>query len=192
MKYLLLTLIFTASIFAAPILEFTMKDGKVEKGQLICEFKGRLTLKTDNSGTVSFFKKSIKMFGEQNVAGEREFILGDSLMLVNKNEIAFIISTADAARIKLRKILPNGDEELLGEQSGIQGDTLTFFVPDGKFYEAVEYTRGDAKYFMIGSPFEMISKCESFKKVEIDLRGAIGDRIPQLKGDEMKFKRDGN
>lgn len=192
MKHLILILIFTASVFAVPVLEFIMKDGKMESGQLICENKGRLTLKTSNSGTVSIWKKSIKSFGDKEIAGEREFILGDSLMLVNKNEIAFMITTTDAARIKLREVLLDGSEKLIGEQTGASGDTVKFFVSDGKYYEAVEYTRGDtAKYYGIGAAFEMKSGCETFKKADIELRGFPGQQVPKLKGDEMKFKRDG-
>jgi len=187
---LLLVLAFCA--FAVAKLEFTLKDGEVISGQLICENKGRLTLKTANSGTVSVWKKSIKFFGGRNIEGEREFILGDSLLLVNKNEIAFVISTRDAARVKLREILADGTEKLIGEQSGVSGDTLIFSIPDGKYYEAVEYTRGDtAKYYGIGGAFEMKSKCESFKKTEISLQGFPGETIPKLRGDEQKFKRDG-
>lgn len=193
MKNILIILVAVCVCLAeVAVLRFTLKDGEVVEGQLICEMKGRLTLKTANSGTVSVWKKSIELFGEQRIAGAREFMLGKDYLLINKNEIAFIIVTQDDARVKLREVLADGSEKLIGEQSGKSGDTLVFFVPDGRYYEAVEYTRGDtAKYYGFGGVFAMKSKCESFAKAEVALRGFVGDRIPQLRGDVIRFKRDG-
>ena len=191
--YLILFLV-AASIFAAPLLRFTLHDGEVITGWLICENQGRLTLKTQESGTVSVWKRSIKLFGDEDITGRgrREFMLGEEHTLVNKNEIAFIIDTRDAARVRLRRILPDGSVVLFGEQSGVSGDTLIFLVPDGRFYEAVEYTRGDTiNYYGFGAPFDLNSRCNTFEKREISLRGFAGENIPQLRGDKMRFQRDG-
>jgi len=188
MKKILILLVCPICIFAA--LNFVLRDGEIISGDLICENKGRLTLKS-GVGTVSVFKKSIKQFGEKDIVGEREFILGDSLILKDKNEIFFVITTQDAARLKLREVLSDGSEKLIGEKSGNSGDTLKFFVPDGRFYESVEHTRGEAKYYMNGASFEMKSKCESFEKVEIELKGFPGRDVPVLKSEERKFKKDG-
>ena len=190
MKKLLVLILLPICIFAS--LEFTLRDGEVIRGDLICETKGNLTLKSGN-GTISVFKKSIRLYKEQDITGLREFILGDSLILRNKNEIFFIIETIDDARIKLREILPDGSEMLIGEKSGVVGDTLKFFVPDGKYYEAVEYTRADtAKYYGFGTNFDIKTKCDKFAKTEISLRGFAGERIPILRGNEQRFKKDGD
>jgi len=188
MKNLLILILVPLFVFA---LEFTFKDGSVVSGDLICESKGNLTIKSGNE-TISFFKKSIKLYNGQDISNLREFILGDSLILKDKNEIFFIVTTNDDARVKLREILPDGSEKLFDEKSGLSGDTVKFLVPDGRYYEAVEYTRGDtAKYYGIGAAFDMKNKCDKFAKVEISLRGFPGDKIPKLKGDEQKFKKDG-
>jgi hypothetical protein len=188
MKILLISLLIPICAFA---LEFTLKDGTRVSGDLICENKGNLTLKS-GSELISFYKKSIKFFNGQDISGAREFILGDSLIVKNKNEIIFIVATNDNVRIKLREVLPSGSEILLGEKSGVSGDSIKFEVKDALYYESVEYTRGDtAKYYMNGAFFEMKNKCEKFSKAEITLNGAIGANIPKLKGDEIKFKKDG-
>ncbi|MCL1946562.1 MAG: hypothetical protein FWF51_06430 [Chitinivibrionia bacterium] len=188
MKKILILIAIPICVFAS--LNFVLKDGETISGDLICENKGKLTLKS-GGGTVSVFKKSIKQFGERDIVGEREFILGDSLILKDKNEIFFVITTQDAARVKLREILADGSEKLIGEKSGNFGDTLKFFVPDGRFYESIEHTRGETKYYMNGGSFEMKSKCDSFEKVEIELKGFPGREVPVLKVDERKFKKDG-
>ncbi|MDR0303844.1 MAG: hypothetical protein LBH98_03615 [Chitinispirillales bacterium] len=185
-KFLILTLI-PLCVFA---IEFTLKDGTYVSGDLICENKGSLTLKNGNE-TISIFKKSIKLYDGQDISGIREFILGDNLIVKNKNEIIFIVTTSDDARVKLREVLSDGDEKLLGEKSGVCGDTVKFYVPDGKYYESVEYTRGGEKYYQTSAPFEMKSKCDKFAKAEISLLGFRGEQIPILKGEAQKFKKDG-
>jgi hypothetical protein len=189
----LFTLLALNYAFAVPKLEFTLRDGEVLSGYLICQTKGNLTLKS-GSGRVTVLKKSIRYFGDKDITRERHFMLPDSLILVNKNEIAFVITAPDPARIRLRKILPDGSEKLWGEKSGVPGDTLVFFVPDGRFYEAVEYTRSETEiYYGIGSVFQKNNRCNTFSKDKIDLRGfTAGERVPQLRGDMLNFKRDGD
>jgi hypothetical protein len=187
MKKILILALIPICVFA---LEFVLKEGEIVTGDLICENKGKLTVKS-GSETVSFFKKSIKIYNGEDISGIREFVIGDSLILKNKNEIIFIVETSDAARIRLRQILPEGGEVLIDEKSGVSGEHIRFDVPDGVFYESVEYTRGDQKYYINSAPFEIVNKCDKFSKREISLRGAIGENIPKLKSDEVKFKRDG-
>ena len=171
-------------------LEFTLKDGTHVFGDLICESKGSLTLKNGNE-TVSIYKKSIKLYGEQDISGAREFTVGGEFIVKNKNEITFIVATNDDARVKLREILPDGGEKLLGEKSGVSGDTIKFEVCDGKYYESVEYTRNGENYYQNSAPFEIKSKCDKFDKAEISLLGFRGEQIPKLKSEAQKFKKDG-
>jgi len=171
-------------------LEFTLKDGTHVSGDLICESKGSLTLKNRDE-TVSIYKKSIKLYGEQDISGAREFTVGNEFIVKNKNEVTFIVATNDDVRVKLREILPDGGEKLLGEKSGVSGDTIKFEVSDGKYYESVEYTRNGENYYQTSAPFEIKSKCDKFEKVEISLLGFRGEQIPKLKSEAQKFKKDG-
>ena len=184
---------FSIAAFAVSEVEFTLKDGEAVRGYLICQTRGNLTLKSGNE-RVTVLKKSIRYFGEENIVGQRHFMLPDSLILVNKNEIAFIVASHDAARIRLRKVLPDGTETLFGEKTAASGDTVVFFVPDGRFYEAVEFTRSETEvYYIIGRPFEKTNRCNTFSRTEIELVGfPIGDRAPQLRGPEQNFRRDGD
>lgn len=171
-------------------LEFTLKDGTYVSGDLICENKGSLTLKNGGE-TVSIYKKSIKLYNGQDISGAREFMVGGEFIVKNKNEIIFVVAASDGVRVKLREILPDGSEKLFGEKSGVSGDTIKFEVPDGKYYESVEYARGDEKYYQTSAPFEIKSKCDKFEKVEISLLGFRGEQVPKLKSEAQKFKKDG-
>jgi len=190
LKKILIIMILTVSLFASQ--EFILKDGERIVGETICEGKGRLVVKSGSS-VVAIFKKSIESFNGVRIAGAREFMLGDSLILKNKNEIFFVVDTEDNARVKLRQVLEGGGEILLGELSGSSGDTLKFYATDGKFYESVEYTRaGTYKYYWNGAIFELKNKCEKFSRAEISLQGFPGEEVPVLRGEENKFKKDGD
>ncbi|MCL2845577.1 MAG: hypothetical protein FWE23_09045 [Chitinivibrionia bacterium] len=185
-----------AAAVAVPKLEFTLRDGEVVSGYLICQDRVNITLKSGRE-RISVNIRNIKYFGDENIAagsGRRHFVLDDSLLLANKNEVAFINTSPDIARIRLRKVSDDGKETLFGEKTAQSGDTVIFFVPDGRFYEAVEFTRSeDEIYFGIGRPFEKRNRCNSFSRDEIELRGVPADgRVPQLRGDMLNFKRDGD
>ncbi len=180
--FIVLVLVFIAS---SKEVEIEMKGGDLEIGEPICQSKGKLTLKVGSS-TVEVFKKSLRRVGDIEVEGKREFMVHDSLFLKDKNEVSFINSSGDSAVIKLRR----PDHSIVNEQN-LSGDgSVIFDVPDGSYYETVKFFRGNKVYFTKGSIFVVESKCTSFAKVDIDLRGYPVENPPLLTSSQKAFERE--
>ncbi len=164
----------------------TLKDGTIITGEPICESKTALILK-DGTSTVSLFKKMIATVDEESLEGKREFMVGDSALLKEKNELIFINHSPDSCTIRLR-LSPAGTRYI--EKSGAANDTIAFALIDGSYFETVRYWRPEGEYFTVGQPFTLESKCSAFARHEIELKGFLGETIPNLKGPKIAYERE--
>ncbi len=183
MRIALLILLLLSSTYS---IEVHLKDGSIITGDPICESKTTLVLK-EGSGTVSLFKKMIATVDSVSLEGKREFMLGDSSLLKEKNAILFINNSKDSCTIRLRRS-PEGTRFL--EKSCASGDTITFAVTDGSYFETVRYWRSEGEYFTVGQPVTLETKCGSFSRHEIELKGFLGETIPNLKGPKIAYERE--
>jgi hypothetical protein len=173
------------AILIATELEFEMKDGTIEIGEPICQSKGKVTIKVGSS-TVTAYKKSLKRVGDLDVNGAREYMIDDSLFLIEKNEIQFINTSGDSCVVKFRR----GDHSIVAEKSISENGSVYFDIGDGSYYETVQYFRGETIYYSKGLPFLVESKCDSFEKYDITLRGYPNTTPPILKSTKNSFERE--
>lgn len=183
MKSLLLILALSSILFSV---ELTMKDGEIISGDLICENKGKLTLR-DKNQTITIFKKSIAKVDTIDLEGKRKFMLGDEYMLKEKNELIFINSSADSLTIRLRD---SETRKYFTEKSIASGDTVVIPVKDGSYYETVRYWRPNVEYYTEGAPTVIETKCAKFERIEIELKGYKGDNYPKLKGPKIAYEKE--
>lgn len=165
--------------------QIILKNDTVYEGDVICQKKGSITLKSEG-GTLTILKKSIKSIDSVNYEGARSITIADSLILKNKNELAFINESTDSATIRLRNKI---DSSSVGEMTGGPGDTLLFLVPNGEYFETVEYLRGEITYYTKGNSFIISSSCKSYMRQLITIMGYPGTNVPRLKSMKDLFER---
>lgn len=181
MKAIILIVLLSLPLFA---IDIELKNGDTEVGDILCQEKGKIALK---SGTevVTIYLKSIKKIGDQKVEGKKKFTVADSLILKKKNEIVFVNGSNDSCVIKLRN---NIDKSIIGEQGCASGKSVYFIVENGTYYEAVKFLRDDIFYYLKGMPFTIESKCNTYEKNQITLNGYKGENPPQTKSSKNSFE----
>lgn len=179
--FLLITLVITVNG-----VELKLRSGEVIIGYPICENKTTLVLK-ENGGTVSLFKKMIAEVDGVSLEGKREFMVGDSALLKEKNEIILKNSSQDSCTVRLRRS-PEGIR--IAEKKIGPGEQTTIAVTDGSYFETVRYWRLEEEYFTVGNPVTINTKCSTFERIEIELKGFIGETIPKLKGPRSAYERE--
>ena len=173
MKILLLLLL-TTLVSATTI---TLKDGSSYTGQIICQKRSSITLKTAE-GTVSFVVRAISHIDSTSYEDAKKLILPEGTLDPLRNEIAYINTSIDTVTIRLR----DSSKAMVAELSGAPGDTISFTTDNGIFFESVQYHRGDLTYYLKGQKFNLTAPCNSFQKLEITLKGSPkGVKPPQLK-----------
>ena len=171
---LLFTLLLVTASFATTI---TLKDGSSYSGQLICQKRTTITLKTPE-GTLSLGVRTIATIDSTSYEGAKKLVLPQGVLDPRRNEIAYINYSIDSITIRLR----DSSDTMVDEKSGAPGDTLIFIVDNGIFYETVQFHRGDLTYYLKGQKFNVTAPCNSFQKLEISLKGSPkGVKPPQLK-----------
>lgn len=182
MKIVISILVMLAAVTAV---ELELKDGSLVIGEVICEEKGKLVLK-DGDETVSVYKKSIRRADTIVVEGSRKFMLGEEHILRDKNELIFINGSRDSLTLRLRK---RETFERFAEKTLGPGDSAMVAVPDGIFFETVKYWRDNGEYHITGAPYLIETKCGTFSRLEVELKGYAGESFPQLKGPKRDFER---
>lgn len=176
---------FILAVSSLAAVEIELKDGETFNGDVICDLKGKLVIK-QGIETISIFKKSIQRIDDVEVAGSRKFMLDESKLLKEKNEIIYSNISRDSLTIRFRD---SNTWEILGEKTIAPEKAESFFVPDGSYIETVRYWRDSGEYYLTGAPFTITTDCNSFERYDIELRGYDGDNIPQLKGPKREYER---
>lgn len=180
MKQLLLIILLFASLSA---LEIELTAGDTIRGDLIHQTKGKFFVKS-GSEVVSIFKRSIRTVDGVTVKGKKSFVLPDSLLLTDKNELTIQNKSGVPILLKLRN---RNTHQVVTEEKMNHNEQRVCNLPDGEYYTTTRFERPDSTYFITGKPIILQSKPETFVKQIWDL--LENKNFPYMKKYEREFLR---